>query len=65
MKIWGHIKRACTITLRFNSDMADYEAISRYVTKEIVYEKFSRNFNYQTERSGTRIRSATRPSTSA
>lgn len=48
-KLWKHTKRALTITLRFNSDMPDYEAISRYVTKEIVVEKFSRNFNYQTE----------------
>lgn len=48
-KIWSSAKRATTITLRFNSDMTDYESISRYVTKEIVYEKFSRNFNYQTE----------------
>jgi chaperone BCS1 len=48
-KLWNHAKRALTITLRFNSDMGDYEAISSYVTKEIVYEKLSRNFNYQTE----------------
>jgi AAA+ superfamily predicted ATPase len=48
-KIWSSIKRATTITLRFNSDMGDYEAISRFVTKHVIYEKFSRNFNYQTE----------------
>src|SRR5690242_8637630 len=50
MKIWGHMKRAVTITLRFNSDMADYEAISRFVTDTVIYDKFSRNFTYATEK---------------
>jgi hypothetical protein len=48
-KVGSSLKRATTITLRFNSDMGDYEAISRFVTKHVIYERFSRNFNYQTQ----------------
>lgn len=48
-KIFGFLKRCSTITMRYNSDSPDYEAISRYVTQEIIRDTFSRNFVFQTE----------------
>lgn len=49
MKVWNSLRKATTITLRFNSDMSDYESIQRFVAKDVIYDPMSRNFNYQTE----------------
>lgn len=48
-KLWNFIARVSTTTVRFNSDSPDYEAVNRYITHNIVWDKFSRNFNFQTE----------------
>lgn len=48
-KVYQTIKKAVSVDVRFNSDMADFDAIVRFVTKHVVYDKFSRNFTYQTE----------------
>lgn len=50
MKIYQWFKKIITVEVRFNSDMSDFEAVTRFVTKNILYDKFSRNFTYQTER---------------
>jgi len=48
-KLWRMMTRVTTTTVRFNSDSADYEAVSRFITHNVVWDRFSRNFNFQTE----------------
>lgn len=48
-KIWNGITKLTTIEMRYNSDSPDYEAISRYITTNVVKDTFSRNFVFQTE----------------
>lgn len=48
-KMWNTITRVFSTTLRFNSDSPDYEAVSRFITTNVVQDQFSRNFNYQCE----------------
>jgi chaperone BCS1 len=48
-KLWNFLTRITTTTVRFNSDSADYEAVSRFITAEMVWDRYSRNFNFQTE----------------
>lgn len=48
-KFYRGVKKLVSVDVRFNSDMADFESVVRFVTKEIVYDKLSRNFTYQTE----------------
>lgn len=47
--IWVSGKNLASVEVRFNSDMPDYEAISRYITESIVNQRFSRQYTYQTE----------------
>lgn len=49
MKIFNGTKKLVSIKVRFNSDSPDYEAVTRFVAKNVIYDKFSRNFNYQAE----------------
>ena len=48
-RIWNLMTRTFTTNLRFNSDSPDYEAVSRYITTNVVRDTFSRNFTYQCE----------------
>ncbi len=48
-RIWNFLTRTFTTNLRFNSDSPDYEAVSRYITTNVVRDTFSRNFTYQCE----------------
>ncbi len=47
--IYRGAKKLVSVDVRFNSDMPDFEAVVRFITKNVVYDKFSRNFTYQTE----------------
>jgi chaperone BCS1 len=49
MKVWGFIKKLATVEVRWNSDLPDYDAVVRYVTKAVVYQRTARNFNYSVE----------------
>jgi chaperone BCS1 len=48
-RIWDVIKKLTTIDMRYNSDSPDYDAISRYITSNVIRDTFSRNFVFQTE----------------
>ena len=48
-RLWALVKKLTTIDMRYNSDSPDYEAISRFVTENIIRDTFSRNFMFQTE----------------
>lgn len=48
-QVYRGIKKLVSVDVRFNSDMPDFEAVVRFITKQVVYDKFSRNFTYQTE----------------
>lgn len=48
-KAWAYTKRVSMIEMRFNSEMADYDAVVRYVTENIIDDRRSRTYSYQTE----------------
>lgn len=48
-KLYHGTKRLISVDVRFNSDMSDYEAITRFITQNVVKDTFSRNFTYQVE----------------
>ena len=50
-RIWHLFKKLVTIEMRYNSDSPDYEAISRFITKDVINDTWSRNFIFQTETS--------------
>lgn len=50
-KIWNMIRFVSTVEMSFNSDMADYKQIAKFVSEEITNPRWSRRFNYQAERS--------------
>jgi chaperone BCS1 len=49
MKLWGFLKKCVTVEVRWNNDLPDYDAVVRYVTKNVVWQKTARNFNYSAE----------------
>jgi hypothetical protein len=49
LKLLRGAKKLVSVDVRFNSDMADFEAVLRFVTNNVVKDAFSRNFVYTTE----------------
>jgi mitochondrial chaperone BCS1 len=47
--LWAWGKRAGSIDMRFNSEMADYDAVVRFVATNMIVEKFTRSYTYSTE----------------
>lgn len=48
-RLFRLVAKLISIDMRFNSDSPDYEIASRYITKNIIKDTFSRNFVFQTE----------------
>lgn len=49
LKVWGFLKKCVTVEVRWNNDLPDYDAVVRYVTKAVVWQRAARNFNYSVE----------------
>jgi chaperone BCS1 len=47
--LWRSTKRAATIELTFNSDMADYQAVQRFVFRSVINDNFSRSYIYHAD----------------
>ncbi|USM11502.1 ATPase family protein [Citromicrobium phage vB_CbaS-RXM] len=53
-KLFRWLKFWTTVEMSFNSDTADYKQIAAFVSEEVVNQRWSRQFNYQAERSWDR-----------
>lgn len=49
VKIYKFAKKWLTLDIRANSDMPSYEEMLRFITSEVVSDRFTRNYNYQSE----------------
>lgn len=49
-KIYNVVKRYLTVELMLRSDMAEYEEVKVYITKNFIWPNLSRNFSYHAER---------------
>ncbi len=48
-KVYRFCKKWVTLAIRFNNDMASYDEALRFITSEVICDRFTRNYNYQSE----------------